>query len=316
MLGQSQQLLLLGFLYVNDSFPWTVPSSSQAQAQPQPRQAARPPSSSLQQPGAGCCNRTPCHWRRAESLCCFPAEPRVKHPPPSPWAGAVPCSPFCSAFLGSAVTSSHLTPSHRHSHSRQAAPSGSSLQQRPCTLCWPSPRKRLPVKPSLEAAVPVSIQIPKAELLWQGAGRSQLFQDPLIRAKPCTAQAQEAALVLSSHFHSLPGTPSPQPYLHFLPFPPIADTAAHREASFTAAFSTAPLQPGVEPSRGLVSAEAVPPLVLGMQRLPQTGTCHYHTAGDSGKSWEPLISSSTLRCQDLCQAAAGTTTASASVSWR
>ena len=28
----SQEILLLGFLYVNDSFPWTGPSSSRAQA--------------------------------------------------------------------------------------------------------------------------------------------------------------------------------------------------------------------------------------------------------------------------------------------
>lgn len=28
----SQEILLLGFLYVNNSFPWTAPSSSGAQA--------------------------------------------------------------------------------------------------------------------------------------------------------------------------------------------------------------------------------------------------------------------------------------------
>lgn len=79
----SQEILLLGFLYVNNSFPWTAPSSNGAQAHSHaepacdsPELPASPPFlSSLLQPGAGCCNRTPCHRRRALSLRCFSAEP-------------------------------------------------------------------------------------------------------------------------------------------------------------------------------------------------------------------------------------------------
>lgn len=64
MLGPSQarlsrEILLLGFLYVHSSFPWTAPSSSGAQAPG----GARPP------PPAGCCNRTPVSLETSAGLC-------------------------------------------------------------------------------------------------------------------------------------------------------------------------------------------------------------------------------------------------------
>lgn len=100
----SQEILRLGFLYVNNSFPWTAPSSSGAQArshaEPTCSSSELPPSLPPSAAGAGCCNRTPCHWRRAESLRCFSAEPQVKHlpPPPMGWGCALQAS-LPSTFL-------------------------------------------------------------------------------------------------------------------------------------------------------------------------------------------------------------------------
>lgn len=63
----SQEILLLGFLDVSNSFPWTAPSCRRAEAHSHIEQsllwlqaaAFFHPSLLL------CCNRTPCHWRRA-----------------------------------------------------------------------------------------------------------------------------------------------------------------------------------------------------------------------------------------------------------
>lgn len=198
--GLSQEILLLGFLYVHSSFPWTAPSCSGALAP-----------ACLEEPALllpGCCNRTPCHWRQQSPSCPCPALNKA--------------SSSLSRGLGLHFSLS-LSPAHSSHSSCDKLSLDSQLTTLPlmrgrASLAAPSsetqPSLKAPIKPFLSAAVATSFTFHGC---WGSLGCPELFPDPSDQS--CTTQTQEAntaAPMSSDSTHTaLPSF-----------FPPAADPGA------------------------------------------------------------------------------------------